>query len=200
MKGSEEERLKREYPVAMFFSTPGIEMEYAYWNCGEYLMSQDEELSHLIFVFDGAVNVSIYREDGSEFSFPPDENFVFGDIELITGHPSAFFAKAVTDITAGVVDIRKYGKMLLSDTDFLYHTLRRLASRLEMITLANVSSPSAEERLLLYIRNSADGRLEDVTAASSAIHTSRRHVQRILSTLVEDGRLIHESHGVYSLP
>ena len=167
IKGSEEERLKREHPAAMFFSTPGIEMEYAYWNSGEYLMRQDEVLTHLIFVFDGTVNVSIYREDGSEFSFPPDEKFVFGDIELITGHPSAFFAKAVTDITAWVVDIRKYGKMLLSDTDFLYHTLRRL---------------------------------EDVTASSSAIHTSRRHVQRILSTLVENGRLIHESHGVYSLP
>lgn len=200
ISGKKAAELSAMYPSSAFFSDPSIHMEYASWKKGEILVSAFDMPKYLIFLFSGTVKISAYRDDGSEFVLPTEENIVIGDIQLMTGKPSPFYAEAVTDLACGIVDIERYGERLKNDVMFLRGTLSMMSERMEMMLRPGIDPESAEERVLSYIGNICRGRMENITHASQALHLSRRHVHRILSSLVDRGLIIHDEYGIYRFP
>lgn len=200
ISGRKAAELREIYPSSAFFSDPSIHMEYASWKKGEILVSAFDMPRYLIFLFSGTVKISAYREDGSEFVLPTEEEIVIGDIQLMTGKPSPLYAEALTDLTCGIVDIERYGDRLKNDVMFLRGTLLMVSERMEMMLRPGIDSESAEDRVLSYIGNICSGRLDNITHASQALHLSRRHVHRILSSLVDKGLIIHDGYGIYRFP
>ena len=84
ISGKKAAELSAMYPSSAFFSDPSIHMEYASWKKGEILVSAFDMPKYLIFLFSGTVKISAYRDDGSEFVLPTEENIVIGDIQLMT--------------------------------------------------------------------------------------------------------------------
>ena len=197
LTGKRAEELAAEYPASAFFSDTSIGMDYAEWRKGEMLASAFDMPGFLIFVFSGKVKVSAYREDGSEFVLPSENDIVIGDIQLMTGKPSPFYAEAASDVVGGIVSIDRFGEALKNDVLFLRGTLSLMAEHMDRMLLPGISSDPSSERLFAYIVNICNGRLENVSQAASALHLSRRHVHRLLQSLLDEGRLIHEGHGVY---
>ena len=200
ISGREALELEHLYPSSDFFSDSSIHMDYASWRKGEIIVPAFDLPVFLVFVFTGNVKISAYREDGSEFVLPSEDNIVIGDIQLMTGKPSPFYAEAVSDIVGGVVSIERYGDALKSDVRFLRGTLSLMAAHMDRMLLPSISARGAKERVAAYINNASGGRLDSITHASEVLHLSRRHIHRILLSLVNEGKLMHEGRGVYCIP
>ena len=105
----------------------------------------------------------------------------------------------MTDIIAAAVDLRRYGKALREDRKFLSMTVQRMAMKFEAISLETAYSRSAEDRLLSYIERTCGGHLTNASQAASVLHVSRRHIQRMLRKLSEEGILEHKGRGSYTI-
>lgn len=181
------------------FSDESIGIAFTRWRKGEFLSIPDEQPHFLLFIVEGHVRWSAYREDGSESVLASGERDVIGDIEAVTGKPSLFYAEAMTDIIAAAVDLRRYGKALREDRKFLSMTVQRMAMKFEAISLETAYSRSAEDRLLSYIERTCGGHLTNASQAASVLHVSRRHIQRMLRKLSEEGILEHKGRGSYTI-
>lgn len=58
---------------------------------------------------------------------------------------------------------------------------------------------SLEERILTYMEHSRDRTLSNITMAASALHTSRRNLQRQLKELCEKDILMKTGRGCYKM-
>ena len=110
-----------------------------------------------------------------------------------------FTTEAMTDIIAAAVDLRRYGKALREDRKFLSMTVQRMAMKFEAISLETAYSRSVEDRLLSYIERTCGGHLTNASQAASVLHVSRRHIQRMLRKLSEEGILEHKGRGSYTI-
>ena len=101
LTGKRAEELAGEYPASAFFSDTSIGMDYAEWRKGEMLASAFDMPGFLIFVFSGKVEVSAYREDGSEFVLPSENDIVIGDNKGITDYVKTAYGKDAVLIPYG---------------------------------------------------------------------------------------------------
>ena len=199
LHGNEKERLERDYPASAFFASEAIKMEYCSFRKGEVFTYPGYEPHCLVIILSGTIRWSAYRNDGSVFVLSMEEKEIIGDLEFLSSRPSAIYAEAVSDGTAAIVDTARYASYLRNDPEFLHGTISKTARKMEELIFSSAYQTSLEERILTYMEHSRDRTLSNITMAASSLHTSRRHLQRLLKELCEKDILIKTGRGCYKM-
>ena len=69
-----------------------------------------------------------------------------------------------------------------------------------MSAVMDVTVQTLEEKVLLYLRKiQLNHEISSVTQALQPLHCSRRHLQRVLKKLCDEGLIIKTGRGTYKL-
>lgn len=184
-----------------WFDTPGLDFFLERFAKGEYLAAPGQPLQDLLCVVQGTVQIYGLRRDGSlvpvNLSRSPT---LLGDMEFVNEGLAPFFAQARTEVLCLCLPLAPNRTRLAGDVRFLHRVLRSFADKLTFFSSVDLPAATTEERVLLYLRQSApDHTLQGVEAATMLLRCSRRQLQRALKKLCEGGKIQKTGKGCYRL-
>lgn len=162
---------------------------------GSALIKQHFPLTHLYLIKSGKAKALRFNEDGKELLLEIfKKSAILGDIELTLDKKNAGTTIiAITDVQVLQLSMSFCHKMLKEDIEFSNLIAKNLASKLRNTSLqfSINNSLSVKERLLQYIDSTCtDGIFdENLVELSGLLSVSYRHLNRIINSLVEDGKL-----------
>lgn len=96
--------------------------------------------------------------------------------------------------------IKVSARRLNSDLKFLHTLLRSYREKLRLFALVDTPARNTEQRVLLYLEKISPAHsLEGITGAVLQLRCSRRQLQRVLSKLCAEGKVIKTGKGRYQL-
>lgn len=117
-------------------------------------------------------------------------------------NPSYQFENTVTAITPlKVVIIEKNGidKLIQNDSSISFNYITYLSERIGFLNskIESYTKPSAEEKLLLYLKNNASEISISMTELSHVLHISRASLYRVIENLEQQGKIYREGKKIY---
>lgn len=191
----------RKYRVQDWFDSQGLEFGACWYEKGEYLAAPSRALDLLMFVVQGTIQIYGVQENGGLLPVNQvDSPTLIGDIEYSQGGRPPFFVEAKTRVLCITLPMSRWRCMLDKDLRFLHRLLQAYIDKLNLFANMDVSAPTVEQRVLLYLQRSAPGgELRGVDAAVLQLRCSRRQLQRTLSRLCAEGRVEKIGKGRYRL-
>ncbi len=183
------------------FSTKDLKFSVCQYKKGELITVPDKKLEDILFVVDGTVRIYAIREDGA-LSPVNQQNAptILGDMEFSSQEDPPFFTEAVTDVVCAAVSTKQYGPQLHTDILFLHALLHSYAEKMKGAFSLDVLGQTIEERVLLYLETVCPAReLVGIEGATLQLRCSRRQLQRVLSKLCADGKVVKNGKGRYQL-
>lgn len=192
--------LKQEH-IEDYFKTRNLEFQLISFAKGEYLSTPDKALTKFLFVVKGELHIFGIREDGTLFSVNNEgRGSLLGDMEFCEKASDLYFTEALETTYCIALPIEANRTVLEKDTVFLHFLLNHMADRLRFFSQMDLSSPSLEEKLLLYLRDiEADHQIHKINSVVSKLHCSRRQLQRVIRKLCEEEKLEKLKKGGYRL-
>ena len=183
------------------FDTEGLAFRGFQYQKGELLCSPLNPADHLFFIVEGSVQMYDLRDDGSKLPVAAlGDDLLIGDMEFITGRPTAFFVEAAEDCTCVALPVALYREELERDVRFLHSLLEDMAEKFERDADVGISNANLSERVMEYLRDKAPSHeITEVETLLYQLRCSRRQLQRVLKKLCDDGELEHLGKGHYRL-
>ena len=168
---------------------------------GEILTAPHKVQQYLFFVVSGKVQV--YGVDAEGRKIPVNlvsKGSVLGDVEFCRQDHSVMISEALTEVVCIGVSVPLYRKILEDDNRFLRFLLKSVSSKVYLTEAIDAPVISVEEKLLHYMEQECpDGLISGIEHASLRLRCSRRQLQRLLSSLCDEGHIIKIKKGSYQL-
>jgi len=168
---------------------------------GELLTGPERRQQYLFFVVSGKVQV--YGVDAGGRKIPVNivgKGALIGDVEFCRSGRSALISEAVTDLKCVGISVSRYRKTLEEDVRFLHFLLKSISDKVYLTETLDGPVVSVEEKLIHYLSEECeDGVLSGVEHGALRLRCSRRQLQRVLSSLCEEGRIVKAGKGKYRL-
>ena len=183
------------------FDTENLPFSVCRFEKGEYLTTQGGQLTELLFLIEGEVQIYGIREDGSVTPVNRHEAPVLlGDAEFVMGGASSLFTEAKSPVICAALPIEPYREKLNRDVKFLHLLLRSYAEKFHMMATLEASAKTIEERVLIYMRHVCpNGEINGIENALLQLRCSRRQLQRVLKKLCDAGTAEKIGKGKYRL-
>lgn len=187
--------------VGQWFDTPGLSFFLTRFDKGEYLADPGRPLQDLMCVVQGTVQIYGLRRDGGLVPVNLSSGLtLLGDMEFVNRGLAPFFAQARTEVVCLCLPLEPNRDRLGQDVRFLHRVLHSFADKLTLFSSVDLPAATTEERVLLYLQQSAPGHtLHGVDAATLLLRCSRRQLQRALKKLCEQGLVEKTGKGCYRL-
>ena len=169
---------------------------------GEILIHEGVPSEYLFFIVSGQCRYYTLSSSGFYISFGVSRKYrFFGEASsLWQGNPTSS-VQAVTDTTCLIINLEKYRSMLQNDVRFLQYTCRSLTEMVNNLdnTLSTYVGGKLSERLASFIiQNSSENVFSvSLVAATNALGTSYRHLQRVMKSFCQRGLLRKEKRLYY---
>lgn len=166
---------------------------------GELIQSPLKPLEGFLFIMEGSARIYGIREDGTAVSISvAGRGRVLGDMEYTAAGigSSNLYTEAVGHTVCLYLPFTDCSRILSQDITFLNILLQNLAGKLRLFMFTRAESLSLEERTMQLIERES-GSIRGVTAAAGVLGCSRRHLQRILAKLCEEGKIRRSGRGWY---
>ncbi len=150
----------------------------------------------LIFV-KGKLHLTNVRKDGSSYQILNITALTcLGDIELLQPVHKQYIITSDTQSHLLVIDLPQYRETLLKDYKFLQYVLHNVIQKLNMSSSIYADNDSLADRLLQHAQNN-DGTITEIEKTANQLCCSRRHLQRIIQNLCQEGKLQKIQKGKY---
>lgn len=192
------ELLKKYIPtISEYINIEGIEFELISYERHELLIQPAFYCHFIYFLVKGRVNVYSLREDGRQFIMEADKRVpMLGDIEFMNQKYPELFVEALEEVLVLRVNTQVYGNRLHNDVLFLHSIIYSCMDILQ----STHHNQTLEEKVLGYMKYQCeDQKLRKIERSAEILHCSRRQLQRVLSKLVNEKKIIKVSKGVYCL-
>lgn len=192
------ELLEKYLPtIADYIHTEGIVFELVSYERHELLIQPAFYCHFIYFLVKGRVNVYSLREDGRQFIMEADKRVpMLGDIEFMSQKYPELFVEALEEVLVLRVNTEIYGHQLNNDVLFLHSIIY---SCMDILHSAH-KNQSLEEKVLGYMKYQCENQeLRKIERSAEILHCSRRQLQRVLSKLVNEEKIIKKGKGVYCL-
>lgn len=186
--------------IPSLFSSPLPKFELVSYDTGEILSYLRDSTSLLQFLVEGSVQIYALRADGSRYLLCQTGEFsVLGDLEFCGENP-LFFVETASPVLCLELSLQSCREQLLSDSTFLLFLLRSVAHKLALVSRAEASCTTLEEKLLHYLKYETENHsFQGVELLSQHLHCSRRQLQRLLKKLTDEHVLEKTKKGGYRL-
>ncbi len=169
---------------------------------GEMLIHEGVPSKYLFFIVSGQCRYFSLSSSGFYVSFGVSRNYRFcGEASSLWGGKPTSSVQAATDTTCLTIDLEKYRSLLQNDILFLQYTCRALTEMVNNLdnTLSTYVGGKLSERLASFIlQNSSDNVFSvSLVAATNALGTSYRHLQRVMKSFCQQGVLCKEKRRYY---
>ncbi|HCH51292.1 MAG TPA: transcriptional regulator [Proteus sp.] len=162
-------------------------------NAGEYLLTQNSQMTHLYCLVEGKLQVERYEINGNRIIFSFEEAFsVIGDLELFLDNQQVNFGavQAIAPCYLLTLPLNIVQQKALHNTEFLTFICRQLSKKLYHSSILHSQSHYCVEfklrRYLLFKtqQNGLSFHLEKRDALSAMLGVSTRQLNRALTYLV----------------
>lgn len=170
---------------------------------GERIFEEGEETQWLLYMTSGRAKLRSTSANGKTtlLDFPKAPWFL-GEIELFGTCTSTLEVKCLEDSYILGISTEEYGSALLNDNLFLRNMCRCIAQKetKRVVDLMNQQGFPLKNRLADFIlRCSVNGHYKERNAdAAEYLGVSYRHLQEVMSDLIEQHILIKE-HRIYTI-
>ena len=187
--------------ILSHFDTKNLVFRAYRYEKGEFITSPTKELHDILFLVEGTIQIYGIRDNGSISPINEAQKpAVLGDLEFCTYGFSAFYTQAKTSVVFLSLSTKRYRDQLDRDLKFLHMLLHSYADKLCLGALVNLTAPTIEERVLLYMRNFCpSSEIKGIEATVHRLRCSRRQLQRVLKKLCETGKIEKIGKGQYRL-
>ncbi len=195
------EQMVEQYHIRTFFDTPQLVFCAFSWQKGEVVCSPLNPPEYLLFLVQGSIRIYDLHPDGTTLPVGAISGFsLLGDVEYVTNARTRYYLEAEEDCVCVALPLAPYREALEKDVTFLHCLLEIMADKFTDSTELSFAAGDLESRLLTYLREEApEHRMEGVERALCLLRCSRRQLQRVLSRLCQQGRVIHLGKGRYQL-
>lgn len=169
-------------------------MILCYFEKGEFICREDEELKYLYFLVKGRAKVFSLQKNGKSLLLSLYKGFqIIGDVEFFSNSNYTTYVQTLTDVYCIGVKVSVVKQQLINDNTFLRYISSCLAKKLSRSTKKcsfNLLYP-LENRLATYIIITANDLKLDInlTQLSEQLATSYRHLLRVFHKFCKQGIL-----------
>lgn len=186
-----------QYQIKHYFNNqyPFVLMEY---EKGETIVSPLQETDYFHFVLEGTISIYFIDREGKQTMVCQDGKLgILGDLEFVDDTKPMFFAEAKTNILTLALSLQECKDKLNQDIPFLHLILESISEKLKQSSSSQFIHSTVEERLMAYLNYY--GEINHIGQLAISFHCSRRQIQRVLKTYLDQGIIVKEKKGVYKL-
>jgi len=156
---------------------------------------------YILFLVQGSAQMYDLWEDGTKMPVAHiSDEAVIGDMEFITGCPTAFFVEAAEDSVCLALPRERYREELHRDLRFLHFLLREMTEKFIHGMNVEIAPATLENKVLQFFRQETPmGEISAVETLLFQLRCGRRQLQRVLKKLCDDGKLERLGRGHYCL-
>lgn len=155
----------------------------------------------ILFLISGSAQMYDLREDGTKLPVAHiSEETVIGDMEFITGCPTAFFVEAAEDCVCLALPRERYREALHRDVRFLHCLLQEMTEKFIHGMNVEIAPSTLEAKVLQFLQQEApEQEVDQVETMLFQLRCGRRQLQRVLRKLCDEGKLERLGRGHYHL-
>ncbi|MDO4460384.1 MAG: cyclic nucleotide-binding domain-containing protein [Clostridia bacterium] len=190
-----------KYNIGSYFDTENLNFQLIKYDKGNMLTMTQTKLKYFLFVVAGKFKIYGINEDGSIFSVAREDKFTFlGDIEFAGGKCSEFDTEALTDVICVALSYDDYAEIFHRDVKFLNFILKKMSDSMERNSAIELPSQSIENKLINYLTIiEPSHEINGIEKTLTQLRCSRRQLQRVISKMCTEGKLIKTGKGRYVL-
>ncbi len=186
-------------------------MELLFYKKNEYIIKEEQEINHLIFLVHGKAKVYVTLSNGKSLLLCFYQEFrVLGDLEIIDSKKAASNVQVIEDTYCIGISSENVRTYLLNDAKFLRFICGSLGDKLYRCSKNSSINLlySLENRLASYISTTGEkmddmGQVkitfeENLTEIAELLGTSYRHLLRTLNVLCTKG-IIQKKNNYYEV-
>lgn len=189
------------YQIKKIFDTKELPFQLYQYDKGEILNNIHNASAFLQFVVEGTIRIYSVREDGGYYPVClVDEFTLFGDVEFCEEVSLPMVVEATRCVTCVEIPLYECREVLLRDNTFLRFLLHSVVHKMALFVRSEASFSSLEEKLLHYMQAECPGQcFQGVEKTASRLRCSRRQLQRLLKSLMEQNLIEKTGKGKYRL-
>ena len=199
---TDERRIDEVYAeYASFFSSRPPLVLLRVYGKGEVLNDPLRPMREFLIVAEGGISIYDITEDGEiRYISRAGKGTLLGDMEFCGTAKRTFFTEASEKVLCLYIPFRENCSALEDDPVFLRFIISELGRKLSFKAVIDVTSGPLEEKLLMYLREMNESHaITSVNETMHVLHSSRRQLQRALSSLTEKGVIEKTGRGCYRL-
>lgn len=195
------EQYIRKFHIRSFFDTPDLPFRLYEYEPGEMINVVHPMEVSIKFIVEGVFDHYLIQEDGSPYLISHCDGFGFmGDLAFCRRQPQNRYQEVIRTVRAVELPLEALREVLEEDNRFLRFLLDTMAQRMTLSMHIRSDMNSAEEALLAYLRWRCPNKtITNVSETAFHLNYSRRQLQRVLKSLVEEGILEKKGKGCYCL-
>ena len=190
----------KKYHIAEYFSCNPVFTLRRYLP-GELLASPFSKTQYLQFIVEGSITLfDMPSEDTvAGVETPSYRAMLIGDSELFNPDFQTSFVEAKTEVLTLALPLGEYRDRLLNDNVFLRFSCYTLTEKLRHATAPEQKLPLKEQLKNYIAKANPEESLRDLTQLAYLMHTSTRHLGRVIRELCEEGVLERSGKGIYRI-
>lgn len=198
---NDEQKLKQlltQYNFNAIFGTTNLPFYLVHFEKGDDINHLLNPSQYLIFLLQSASTIYHIRPDGLKITLYSgnDRLCCLGDMEFANPEAVQYAISIDKDCLAIVLSLDTCRSNLENNPQFLRWLSYSLSCKLNESGRGNVENISLENAILYHMKINHNT-LQHPGIVAEQLHCSRRQLQRLLSRMVKEGRLLKETKGVY---
>ena len=184
--------------IKEYFSHLNYNFKEIIYPKGTIIISPLKKNNKILFILEGDIRLYAINEEGGLFPVATSSGFnMLGDMEFASNHYTTFYVEAKSDVKGVYLDLETERKKLSKDVIFLNHVIKNLADKVNAYSNIKTFNPTVEERVLAYLK--VHHSFSGIDSLCSILQCSKRQLLRVLKNLCDQGIIVKEKRGVYSL-
>ena len=153
----------------------------------------------MIFLLNGTYRIYSIHEDGNEVQIIKGQSTfsVLGDLEFVGYTSKERIVEAENTCTCLLLDYSTCKQELQQDPRFLLYLLNSVSHKIDAEQKDNLGALSLKEKILVYFNKFKE--MKEIEKTASQLHCSRRQLQRYLTQLQNEDKIIKVKKGIYKL-
>ena len=196
------EKYMKKWGIRDFFSTPDLPFKLYRYEVGEMMNVAHPQEKYLKFIVEGRLGVDTVDGEGNLHRIIEDKAFVYyGEVEILGYSFNNHFHEVLDTVYTIELPWEPLREVLWNDLKFLQFLVTHMSKSIYNATNdIEGFNDDVQSRLLHYIRTECpDGTFSGMELTAKRLRCSRRQLQRIVSQLVEEGKLVKTGWGAYGI-
>lgn len=199
---SQLEHYMNKYSFDEMFDTPNLPFKLYCYEIGEIMNQSHPQEEYIKFLVEGTVASDEVDIDGSINRLFEETAFAFwGEVELYGYSFSNHFHEVVETAYCIELPLIPYRDILLNDKCFLQYLTKRMSNTIYTAThMMSYMKYSIEDRLIYHMKYVCSNHsFSGMELTAKRLQCSRRQLQRVVNTLMKEGRIQKTGWGEYTL-
>ena len=196
------EKYMKKWGIRDFFSTPDLPFKLYRYEVGEMMNVAHPQEKYLKFIVEGRLGVDTVDGEGNLHRIIEDKAFVYyGEVEILGYSFNNHFHEVLDTVYTVELPWEPLREVLWNDLKFMQFLVTHMSKSIYNATNdIEGFNDDVQSRLLHYIKTECpDGTFSGMELTAKRLRCSRRQLQRIVSELVEEGKLVKTGWGAYGI-